>query len=133
ACGGIEVPVNTAYLGSMLAHLLHDSGAEILVIEDRYLDRLAQVWDGPHKVKHVVVRGDGTRPTDGPWGTAIPFADLCADRERTPVEVQAWEPMGYLYTSGTTGPSKGVIISHAHAFTYSLTHWITADDRIMVN
>ena len=44
ALGGmVEVPVNTAYKGQFLAHILNDSGATVAVAEDGYLDRLAAI------------------------------------------------------------------------------------------
>src|SRR6201996_1515084 len=43
--GRVEVPVNTAYKGRFLSHVLNDSGAELIVIEDGYADRLAAVAD----------------------------------------------------------------------------------------
>jgi acyl-CoA synthetase (AMP-forming)/AMP-acid ligase II len=41
--GMVEVPVNTAYKERFLAHVLNDSGAELIVIEDGYAGRLAAV------------------------------------------------------------------------------------------
>src|SRR5687767_12518760 len=41
--GAIEVPINNAYLGDMLRHLLEDSQAQVLVISQRFIDRLAAV------------------------------------------------------------------------------------------
>lgn len=58
-CGMIEVPVNTAFKGRFLAHVLNDSGVETLVLEDRYCARLAEVADDVPGLRTVVVR-DGS-------------------------------------------------------------------------
>src|SRR5690606_29974498 len=42
----IQVPVNTGYQGSMLSHIINDSGARTIIIDARYLDALGNVKDG---------------------------------------------------------------------------------------
>src|SRR5438067_8508163 len=56
--GRVEVPVNTAYKGSILVHVINNSGARAIVIESRYLPLLAEVADRLGKLECVIVRGD---------------------------------------------------------------------------
>ena len=52
------------------------------------------------------------------------------------VEVQPWEIQSIVYTSGTTGPSKGVMSSYAHLYAMSgpqAFYFLTAEDRYMCN
>lgn len=123
--GALEVPVNTAYLGNQLAHLVGDSGAELMVVEDRYCERLAAVADRLPGLRTVLVRGgpgaalgsaDGPGP--GRW-RVVPFEDLLDAGPADPVAARPWDLTGIMYTSGTTGPSKGVLVTHAHAYGYS--------------
>ena len=51
----IEVPINNAYLGDMLRYLLNDSQAEVLVISQRFVDRLAGVAAELEHLRTVVV------------------------------------------------------------------------------
>src|SRR5690606_11599590 len=49
--------------------------------------------------------------------------------------LDAADLIGYMYASGTTGPSKGVLVSHAHAYTYASREdqgRPSSDDRILV-
>ena len=97
--GAITVPINTAARGPQLRHILSDCGARLLVLEAEFHPRLdlidldiEQIW--------VI---DGTLPALGP--NTLPPADIRPD---TTIAV--------LYTSGTTGPSKGVCCPHAQYF-----------------
>ena len=116
--GRVEVPVNTAYKGSILAHVVNNSGAKVIVIEERYCALLAEIADRVTGLEQVVVRGN---PRATPWPARLrvsAYADLPGARAQ-PVKLNPWDLMGILYTSGTTGLSKGVRVTQAHAYGYS--------------
>ena len=117
--GAVEVPVNTAYKGTFLLHILNDSGARVLVVEDRYCDRIAFIADELTHLETVVVRGGEGSALEGTRFARLPFDRLLAGPAATPVDVDPGELMMIMYTSGTTGLSKGVMIPHAHGYTYS--------------
>lgn len=134
--GMIELPINTAYKGRFLTHILNDSGAEVIVAEDHYLDRLALVADELPALRTVVVRGDIDAAEDlvGRF-RVIPLAELETHGVAEPAPADAAALMAYMYTSGTTGPSKGVLVTHAHAYTYASREDQVrphADDRTLV-
>jgi carnitine-CoA ligase len=117
--GLVEVPVNTAYKGRMLAHLVNDSRARMLVVEERYCERVAAVAGELERLETVVVRGgDGEALRDSGL-RAVPFAEVEGGSPASRVEVAPRDIVGVMYTSGTTGPSKGVLVPHAHAYGYS--------------
>jgi crotonobetaine/carnitine-CoA ligase len=99
----------------MLTHVIKDSGARTAVIEEKYLDRFLECADG--MVDKVVVRpGPGTSlrtyaSASGPM--IIGFSHLTDSAPAGPAPVEPWDLMAVLYTSGTTGNSKGVLIPHA--------------------
>ena len=109
---GIDTPVNTDYVGEMLAHVLSNSGAAVVVLEARFLDRFVALAPGLATLPRLVVLDSGSEALDvGPF-TAVAIEQFLAGEAACPDELsgpQLWDAATVVYTSGTTGPSKGVI------------------------
>ncbi len=100
--GAIIVPINTAARGPQLRHVLSDCGARLLVIEADLRPRLDLIEVETLPIERIWVI-DGDMPLLG--AERLPPGDI---RPETTIAV--------LYTSGTTGPSKGVCCPHAQYF-----------------
>jgi crotonobetaine/carnitine-CoA ligase len=114
--GAIAVPINTAAMGPQIRYYLENSGAKALVIEDSLKHRLEQAdmkGSGPEFVWTV--------ESLPPPGAPLPAA-----------AVRPGDTFAILYTSGTTGPSKGVMCPHAQYYWWGVNAIelleITADD-----
>jgi crotonobetaine/carnitine-CoA ligase len=111
--GALEVPINTAYRGRMLRYVVDDSRSSIAVVHRDYLDVVVEsLGDDISTLDTIVVVG-GEAP-EVPGTTTVTAQDFLADA--APVELTP--PAGHdiasiLYTSGTTGPSKGVLVPWA--------------------
>ena len=121
--GAVQVPINLAYRGSFLSHIINDSGAHTLVIDAEYLERLAAVAEElPHLRRCVIYP---RVPHSVPAGVSknfelVSFDALSSTDHSALTEGPKFNDLaGIMYTSGTTGPSKGVMVCHAHAYRYA--------------
>lgn len=109
--GGIAVPINTAYKGEYLRHQLADSGSRVVIVADEFLDRLEVVAPSVESLQHVVVIGERA-PEIASTATAI-WSDLLQSDPTPPALNTKPSDLGtFIYTGGTTGLSKGCMLSH---------------------
>ena len=108
--GAVSVPVNTAYKGEFLRHQLNDCGAKIVIAESDYAQRVVDVAEGLASVRTLVQR-DGALVSG--LAEVLPLASLLENSIEPLADVNAPADLAMLiYTAGTTGPSKGCMISH---------------------
>jgi crotonobetaine/carnitine-CoA ligase len=110
----IEVPIHDAARGPGISHILNTTEARVLIVEDVFLEHvLPWLGDSP-SVEHVVVVGEASPDANG--GRPLhDFAALLANPATVEtVEVEPHQPASILFTGGTTGPPKGVVLPHNH-------------------
>lgn len=114
--GGVSVPVNTAYKGEFLRHQIADSGARFLIAESDYCDRIVDIEDGLPEAQMLFFRDKppGKRPSRLRLGALDDLKLKAKDYEE--VAIRPADLAMLIYTAGTTGPSKGCMISHNYAF-----------------
>jgi crotonobetaine/carnitine-CoA ligase len=115
--GRIAVPVNTAYKGSYLLHQLADCGAKVVVVASSLAPRLVDVVADLPELDHVFVLDD-----EAGGSTGLPdlgrvsvhrWTDLDGVEDRQPsVTIRPSDLATFIYTGGTTGPSKGCMLTH---------------------
>ena len=142
AVGGfVEVPINTAYEFDFLAHQIRTAQPTVAIIDDRFAHRFVSIEEDCAGLERFWVIDNGELDTalktlrDAGWA-AEPWDDLLTRREAELPEVVARDLGAIFFTSGTTGPSKGVAMSHSQFYfdaveCYNLTR-LTSEDTYMV-
>lgn len=112
--GVVQVPVNIFLRGEFLRHQLGHSRVSTVAVDQDGLASVAQVLPKLPDVKQIILL-EGTEP---PVDVDVPvyrFADVCAGAEPPPdVQIAPTDLFQVMYTSGTTGPSKGCMISNRY-------------------
>lgn len=132
--GAVFVPFNTAFKGRVLEHVLNISGAGIMVAHAQLLERLEGLDSSG--ISKLVAVGEAPSP---PGFDVCRYADLAACGDEPPElerAIEPWDTQSVIFTSGTTGPSKGVLSSYLHIFTNAgpeTWHFVTGEDRFLIN
>lgn len=109
--GAIWVPVNTDYRGEWLSMSFEDSLAKTLVTDSKYLEKVEELASVDFST--VIVRGEG-KPDKlhGVRTLAFEVLENNSTEEHSNQAISYGDTNAVTWTSGTTGRSKGVMISH---------------------
>jgi crotonobetaine/carnitine-CoA ligase len=119
--GAVEVAISDAYKGAFLAHPLNLAQSDLMITTATLAERLVPI-ENEIPIRRLLIVDDGQ---DAPLPkfqriTATPFQDIHADDTSNPPRVARPEdPAAVLLTSGTTGPSKGVVMPHSQFYFFA--------------
>ena len=118
AIGAVNVPVFTTLPPPQIEYIMRDSGAEWLVVSDaKQLEKSQAVRVGLPHLRLIAMDGASDEGV-------VSLAEVMALGEQNPLSEEAWEALDrelgpdslatIVYTSGTTGDPKGVLLTHGN-------------------
>ncbi|HTK63698.1 MAG TPA: long-chain fatty acid--CoA ligase [Pseudonocardia sp.] len=114
--GAVLVPLNFRLAGPELAYAIEHSGAHTVLADERHAGVIDGVRDRLSAHRYMALAGaghvEGWEDGDELVAAAAPL------REREPVDPS--DPALIMYTSGTTGRSKGVVLTHANLWWHNI-------------
>ncbi len=115
--GLVHVPINTAYKGDHLRWALELSSARVLVVDERFLPLVEELSDDLPDLDHLVVTSSAVAAPDLPIASSRweDFLDRAPDPATVVLpDLTEADTASLMFTSGTTGRSKGVVAPHGH-------------------
>jgi crotonobetaine/carnitine-CoA ligase len=133
--GVIEVPIHTASRGVALEYIVDHARARAMVVDEDFVPHLEAVAANLPRLEHVIVNGSAKSVGELPGRVAVhELAGVRADGAPPALDQSPRDTCVVLHSSGTTGPPKGVVLSHESVL-HLTRHlvWLmdyTADDRL---
>ena len=133
--GAVFVPVNVAYRGDLLAHVIDNSDARIALVHPDLVSRLDEIDTG--RLETIVTVGPKAQQLKD--HDALTYDELLAkagELKELSRPIEPWDTQAVIYTSGTTGPSKGALSSYFHNYASmnsEVWHCVQDDDRYLIN
>jgi len=107
------VMLNTELRSSFLRHQLNDCQLATIVVDASLVEHIASLADELPHLRTVIVAGDVPAAIPGCW-RQVAWTDSSACAPWDGPLPQPEDVFCIMYTSGTTGPSKGVLMPHCH-------------------
>jgi carnitine-CoA ligase len=119
--GAVQAPINSSYKGSFLEHQTNLAGARIMIVDRKLAGVVAASEKHLSGLELIILwspKGEKSEPkTKFKRIKTMDFRDVLSRKTGNPgIVTRPQDIAGIIFTSGTTGPSKGVLMPHAHNY-----------------
>jgi fatty-acyl-CoA synthase len=114
--GSILMPLNFRLVTDDFEYILNHGGAKVLIVEEGLTHLIEAIRPKLETIKHFISTASGSERAIDDW---LDYETLLANASPAPpppVEIDENETSALLYTSGTTGRPKGVMLTHRNLY-----------------
>jgi fatty-acyl-CoA synthase len=113
--GSILMPLNFRLVPDDFDYIVNHGGAKVLIVEEGLTNLMDPIRDKLETVEHFVLASDYGARLEG-WLDYESLLSEASKESPPPVEIDENEASALLYTSGTTGCPKGVMLTHRNLY-----------------
>ncbi len=114
--GSILMPLNFRLVPDDFEYILNHGGAKVVIVEAGLEQLIDPIRDRLETIERFIVARDTPSASTDDWLDYETLMMESATRPPAPVDIEENEPSALLYTSGTTGRPKGVMLTHRNLY-----------------
>src|SRR5262249_1593884 len=114
--GTILMPLNFRLVPDDFEYILNHGGAKVVIVEEGLSDLIDQIREKLKPVERFIIARNNPQPADQWWSDYETLLSQVSPHTPEPVEIDEHDTSALLYTSGTTGRPKGVMLTHRNLY-----------------
>jgi fatty-acyl-CoA synthase len=114
--GAILMPINFRLVASDFEYILNHAEAKVLIVEEGMTQAIEGIRPNLNSLQHFISWSESSDAIPDGWLDYEALLAAMPATEVTPAEIDENEASALLYTSGTTGRPKGVILTHRNLY-----------------
>jgi fatty-acyl-CoA synthase len=114
--GAILMPLNFRLVPDDFEYILNHGGAKVLIIEEELAPLIEPIRGKLKAIEHFIAATDGGKVSTESWQDYETLLAEASKEEPALADIDENEPSALLYTSGTTGRPKGVMLTHRNLY-----------------